>query len=496
MSSSSIRPCFGDVDRLRRPDQRDDLVERVERLDQTAQDVGALVGLAQPVGGAPHDDVELMVDVVPDQLVEPQRAGHAVDDRQHVGAEAGLQLGVLVEVVQHHLGHGVALELDDDAHADAVTALVLDVGDAVELAVADLLGDRGDEVVVVDLIRQLGDDDAGPAAVVFFDLDYAAHPDRPAAGRVGVVDPLRANDQTVGGEVGALDALGDRGQRGLFVGVMVFQAPVHRFGELAQVVRRHVGGHADGDTARAVGEQVGEPARQDGRLLHTAVVVRDEIDCLLVDFTQHLHRQRREPRFRVVADEAVGDEGVVGGVHPQAVHRLHAGIGHRRDARVVETAVGQLRRDRADIGIGDAAEDLGAIALPSGQPVDVVLAQPFFVDPATTAVLADEVGQTRNVIAVQARGRLGQRCQNARAASSCLRPPKPTCVANNSAWARLVMTTLYSPTSRAGSGARSHRIPAASAGRPSPAVRYRVSRRSESCCAATQNRTVTFEQSL
>ena len=149
----------GDVDGLRRPDQRDHFVERVERLDQTAQDVGPLVGLAQPVGGASDDDVELMVDVMPDQLVEPQRAGNAVDDRQHVGAEAGLQLGVLVEVVQHHLGHRVALELDDDADADPVAALVLDVGDAGELAVADLLGDRGDEVVVVDLIRQFGDDD-------------------------------------------------------------------------------------------------------------------------------------------------------------------------------------------------------------------------------------------------------------------------------------------------------------------------------------------------
>ena len=120
----------GDVDGLRRPDQRDDLVERVERLDQAAQDVGPFVGLAQPVGGAPDDDVQLVLDVVADQLVQAQRAGHAVDDRQHVGAEAGLQLGVLVEVVQHHLGHGVALDLDDDAHAHPVAALVLDVGDA------------------------------------------------------------------------------------------------------------------------------------------------------------------------------------------------------------------------------------------------------------------------------------------------------------------------------------------------------------------------------
>ena len=88
-------------------------------------------------------------------------------------------------------------------------------------------------------------------------------------------------------------------KRGLFVGVVVVQRPEHRLGELAQVVRRDVGRHADRDTAGAVGQQVGEPAGQHGRLLHPAVVVRDEIDCLLVDFAQHLHRQRSQPRFGV-----------------------------------------------------------------------------------------------------------------------------------------------------------------------------------------------------
>ena len=52
------------VDGGRAPDQRDDLVERVERLEQAAQDVDALLGLAQPVGGAALDDVELVLDPV------------------------------------------------------------------------------------------------------------------------------------------------------------------------------------------------------------------------------------------------------------------------------------------------------------------------------------------------------------------------------------------------------------------------------------------------
>ena len=191
MSSSCDQARAGDVDRLRRPDQRDDLVERVERLDVAAQDVGPLLGLAQPVAGAPDDDLDLVADVVADHLVQPQGARHPVDDGQHVHAEAVLQLGVLVEVVQHDLGHRVALERDDDAHADAVAGLVVDLGDARELAVADLPGDRVDEVVGVDLVGQLGDDEDRAALGVVLDLDDAAHPHRPAAGAVGLLDARR-----------------------------------------------------------------------------------------------------------------------------------------------------------------------------------------------------------------------------------------------------------------------------------------------------------------
>jgi hypothetical protein len=52
---------------------------------------------------------------VPDERVDRQRARHAVDEREHVRAERGLQLGVLVEVVEHDLRDGVALEHDDEA---------------------------------------------------------------------------------------------------------------------------------------------------------------------------------------------------------------------------------------------------------------------------------------------------------------------------------------------------------------------------------------------
>ena len=54
------QPLAGVVDLGRTPDQRDHLVEGVERLDQAAQDVGVLLGLAQAVPGAALDDVDLV----------------------------------------------------------------------------------------------------------------------------------------------------------------------------------------------------------------------------------------------------------------------------------------------------------------------------------------------------------------------------------------------------------------------------------------------------
>ena len=81
--------------------------------------------------------------------------------------------------------------------------------------------------------------------------------------------------------------------------------------DLAQVVRRDLGGHADRDPLGPVDQQVGEPARQHHGLGRAAVVVLPEVDGVLVDVPQHLHRQRGEAalgvahgRGRVVARRA------------------------------------------------------------------------------------------------------------------------------------------------------------------------------------------------
>ena len=69
--------------------------------------------------------------------------------------------------------------------------------------------------------------------------------------------------------------------------------------QLADVVRRDRGRHADRDAARAIGEQVGEQPGKDLRLFFLAIVGRPEIDRAFVEPGHQLHRDRGQPRFGV-----------------------------------------------------------------------------------------------------------------------------------------------------------------------------------------------------
>jgi hypothetical protein len=205
---------------------------------------------------------------------------------------------VLVQVVQHDLGYGVALQHDDQSLAPAVAGLVPDVGDAGQAAVSYQVTDLLRQVVAVHLERQLGGDQAG-AALDLLHLDDGAHHDRAAPGAVRVADAPPADDQAAGREVRPLDPRHQRLEEFLVGRLEVVQVPGDAVGHLAQVVRRDLGGHADRDALGPVDEQVGEPARQDFGLRRAPVVVLPEIDGVLVDVPQHLHRQRGETAFGV-----------------------------------------------------------------------------------------------------------------------------------------------------------------------------------------------------
>ena len=150
---------------------------------------------------------------------------------------------------------------------DAV-ALVPQIGDAFDLAVAHQIGNAFDQAALVHLIRQLGDDDAALAALGFFDERLGLNDDAPAPGGIRRANGIAAFHRFVvaehhaaRGKVRPFDELHQIVHADPIELVPAVDQIRDRFAHLAQVVRRDVGRHADGNAGRAVDEQVGNGRR-------------------------------------------------------------------------------------------------------------------------------------------------------------------------------------------------------------------------------------------
>ena len=138
-------------------------------------------------------------------------------------------------------------------------------------------------------------------------MHLAAHDDGTAPQLVGRLDPGPAEDQSARGKVRTRNNLHQLLEADLRVGQGLDAGIDH----LAQIVRRNIGGHADGDAARAIDQQIGKPRRQHHRLALGIVVVVLEIDRVLVDVFQqrmrrlvHAHFGVTHGRGRVAVDGA------------------------------------------------------------------------------------------------------------------------------------------------------------------------------------------------
>ena len=122
-----------------------------------------------------------------------------------------------------------------------------------------------------------------------------AHDDGAAPGPVGGIGPGAPHDDPAGREIRRRDVLHqlvDRDRRVVEIGA----AGVDDF---AEIVRRDVGRHADGDAAAAIDEEVRKAGRQDLRLLLGVVVIGLELDRVLVEIVEQGVGDAGEPRLGV-----------------------------------------------------------------------------------------------------------------------------------------------------------------------------------------------------
>ena len=256
--------------------------------------MGAVAGLGQLELRAPRDHLFAELDERLDEVAQRQRLGPAAADGEHVCGEARLGRRVAPELVQHYLRRGIALEVDDHAHALAV-GFVANVGNALHALVLRGLGDLLHQPVLADLIRNGGEHDRAAVAPAFLDLVAGAHNDRALAGQIGAARAGRAEDQGPRREIGGGDIVHQpfRGDGG------IIHIGFAGGDDLAEIVRRDIGRHADRDAAGAVDQQIGEAGGQDLRLHQRAVIIGREVDRVLVEILEQGHRDLREARLGI-----------------------------------------------------------------------------------------------------------------------------------------------------------------------------------------------------
>ena len=299
-----------------------------------------------------------VLDVLDQELAQPERARLATDQRDVVDAERVLERREPVELIEHRVGVEAAADLDHEAQAVRQVGVVVHRRDALELLALDRVLDLLDHLLRPDQVGQLGDHDALAARGDVLDAGRGPDAERAAPGRVRVADAVEPDDLAAGREVRAGHEAHEVVERGVGVGDQVAGCADH----LDQVVRRHVRRHADRDARRAVDQEVRERGRQHLGLGAGVVVRRDEVDDVLVQPVDHEQRRRRQPRLGVPrrSRTAVQRSEIPVPVDQRDPHRERLGLA---DQGVVDRGVA-VRVELAH----DVADDAGALDVAALRP--------------------------------------------------------------------------------------------------------------------------------
>ena len=240
------------------------------------------------------DDLFTEADERLDDIAQVEDLRPSAANGEHIGGEARLRLRMAPQLVQHHIGGRITLQIDDDAHALAA-GFIANVGNTLDTLVLRGFGDFFDQSGFADLKRNAGQDDRATIAFSFLNLVAGALHDGALAFAIGRTCAAGAKDQWPSGEIRGRDDL-DQLINGDGRVIDIGQAGLDNF---AEIVRRDVGGHADGNTASAVHQQVGETCGQNLRFFAAAVIIGLEINRVFVEIIQQRVGDLVQPCFGV-----------------------------------------------------------------------------------------------------------------------------------------------------------------------------------------------------
>ena len=255
--------------------------------------MASLASFAQFENRPPCQHFTAMRQKTLEHLAQIQQARLAVDQGDHVHAERVLQLGRLVQIIKHNLGDFAALELNDDTHPGLI-GFVPDVADPLDFLLVDQFRHALQQGALVDLIRQLVDDDRltsrGTSALNVFKVSSGAHDHPPAPRAIALANARESVNNSGCWEIRGWDLL-DQFVNG---DVRAFQQQQATVKNLVEIMWRHIGRHADRDSGASVDQKVRNPCRQDQRLALATVIVGTKVHSLAINIGKQFVRDTTE----------------------------------------------------------------------------------------------------------------------------------------------------------------------------------------------------------
>ncbi len=219
---------------------------------QALQNVGAGLGPGQIVPRAADDHLAAMIYKAGESRAQIEQHGAVVHHSQHIDAKAGFQRRVLVQGIDDNVRYSAALEVNN--HADALAVrFVPQVGNAVYLVIIDEGRNLFHQHGLVEAKGNFADDHGLQALFALLHLHAAAHLHGTAPGVVGIVQPLAGIDKAARGKVRSLDHVHEV----IHAGLRIVQQHLQGIAQFPEIVRWNIGGHAHGNTRRAVEQQIG-----------------------------------------------------------------------------------------------------------------------------------------------------------------------------------------------------------------------------------------------
>src|SRR5258708_36854355 len=216
----------------------------------------------QLVLGAADDHFVTEFNELADHIPDVQRTGPSFHQGHVVDPVGGLKLGMLIQLVDHYIRHGIPFQVDDDTGAFLIIGFIVDMGNPFHDLLVHQLTYTVAEGIAVDLVGHFGDDDRLSSAGLGIDIQLTAHYDPASPEMHAGLDAFHSINNTAGRKIRRFAVLHSL----IYRDIALIDISNTAIDDLRDIMRHHVRSHPNGYTAGAIDDQLGNPGRYNATL--------------------------------------------------------------------------------------------------------------------------------------------------------------------------------------------------------------------------------------